>query len=947
MLGAGNFNAAKVDVAEAAYYKSIMEQANDIILVVHPDGKILDANQAALASYGYSFDKLRSLRVYDLRSPETRALIDEQIKVAQQEGILFRTVHMRSNGEYFPVEISSRRCHFPDGEVIISIVRDISKTIELENAIQQSEEKYRLLHEELLAAYEELTASEEELRQQFDELLTKEKDIYRQNIILNSLHDTALGLMNRRDIDELLRTIVANVTQLLGTPDGFINLVAEANGLFEGKVTVGNFPGDILRETKITEGLLGQVYFTGKITVINKGSVLWHQLLERTLGRVQSLVLVPLKDRERVIGILGLAFDNSDRRLDEYELFMLQRFADLAAIALDNATLVRSYKNQLSNRLKADAALVTSEAKYQSLFEAANDGIYIYTANTGKIVDINEKACEIYGFTMEEMSGGNVNVFGTGEPLDSSKFKDKQSRRVEGTEALLECHITRKDGKYIWVEINLKRAKIEKDDRIIAIVRDISERKKNETKLRKSQASNQALLNAIPDPMFVIRRDGIIADYKANKDKPQFSGKLLGKTVTQVFPPDVAFKMMQNIEMTLATGNIRVFEYKLPVNSKTEYYEVRIVVSGEDEVLAISRDITDRKRMEAQLEQLSLHDALTGLYNRAFFEEQMKQFQTVRGGRAGLVVCDVDGLKIVNDTLGHSMGDTILKAVATILKSSFRPGDIVARIGGDEFAVLINDNSVKVLDAGCRRIRLKIDSYNSENPTVPISLSLGFEVSGQPPVDINALFKQADNNMYREKLHRQKSARSAIVQALIKALEARDFITEGHGDRLQWLVESFATALGLSDSNIADLRLLAQFHDIGKVGIPDNVLFKPGPLTAAEWDIMHQHCEIGYRIAMAAPDLAPIAEWILKHQEWWNGTGYPLGIAGEDIPLECRILALADAYDAMTNDRPYRKAMSHNAAVGEIRKCAGTQFDPYLAMAFIEMLEGHDKLMSG
>jgi HD-GYP domain-containing protein (c-di-GMP phosphodiesterase class II) len=192
--------------------------------------------------------------------------------------------------------------------------------------------------------------------------------------------------------------------------------------------------------------------------------------------------------------------------------------------------------------------------------------------------------------------------------------------------------------------------------------------------------------------------------------------------------------------------------------------------------------------------------------------------------------------------------------------------------------------------------------------------------------------------MYREKLHQSKSTRSAIVQALVKAMEARDFNTEGHAERLLVLVSELGKALGLPKQRLDDLRLFAKFHDIGKVGTPDSILFKPGPLTMSELIEMRRHCEIGHRIAQSAPDLALIADWILKHHEWWSGEGYPLGLKGEEIPLECRMLSLADAYDAMTSDRPYRKALSQKAAVNEIKRCAGTQFDPKLARKFIKIL---------
>jgi HD-GYP domain-containing protein (c-di-GMP phosphodiesterase class II) len=172
-------------------------------------------------------------------------------------------------------------------------------------------------------------------------------------------------------------------------------------------------------------------------------------------------------------------------------------------------------------------------------------------------------------------------------------------------------------------------------------------------------------------------------------------------------------------------------------------------------------------------------------------------------------------------------------------------------------------------------------------------------------------------------------------------MEARDFITDGHADRLQDIVADMGDSLGLTASTISDLRLLARFHDIGKVGVPDHILFKSGKLTTEEYTIMQRHSEIGYRIAQSSPDLTPIADWILKHHERWDGQGYPLGLAADDIPLACRILGIADAYDAMTNDRPYRQAMTCQEAIAEIRHCSGSQFDPQLVEIFITIIENN------
>lgn len=362
------------------------------------------------------------------------------------------------------------------------------------------------------------------------------------------------------------------------------------------------------------------------------------------------------------------------------------------------------------------------------------------------------------------------------------------------------------------------------------------------------------------------------------------------------------------------------------------------IIGNERVLLSVIRDITERKRTEKQLEYLALHDSLTKVYNRAYFEEEMGRFEGGGCDPTSIILCDVDGLKLVNDTFGHKSGDNLLKAAARVINESCRSGDIVARIGGDEFAILLPKCDEGTVKYACDRVRFFLSKYNSTNPEIPLSVSIGCATKSDASIKLNDIFKEADDKMYREKLHRSQSTHSDIVQTLMKALEARDYITEGHGERLQNLVEKLALAIELPEYRINDLRLFAQFHDIGKVGIPDQILFKPGPLTVEESNEMHRHCEIGYRIAMSSSNLIPIAEWILKHHEWWNGNGYPLSLKGEEIPLECRILAIVDAYDAMTNDRPYRKAMTHEKAVIELRRCAETQFDPLLVDIFNTLL---------
>ncbi|MDZ7762178.1 MAG: diguanylate cyclase [Desulfovermiculus sp.] len=355
--------------------------------------------------------------------------------------------------------------------------------------------------------------------------------------------------------------------------------------------------------------------------------------------------------------------------------------------------------------------------------------------------------------------------------------------------------------------------------------------------------------------------------------------------------------------------------------------------------LVTLQDISERKQFEEQLKYLSLHDQLTGIYNRAYLENELYRLNISREHPISIISVDLDGLKLVNDTLGHDHGDNLLQVCAKMLQESLRDSDIVARAGGDEFVILLPGTELQTGEKIVQRIQREIKNYNQlHKGQIPLSLSIGLACAENEQHDLTEVLKQADDLMYRDKLNRNITSRSQIMTALMAALEERDFITSGHVQRLEELCVKLGKEVELSVNQLSNLNLLAQVHDLGKVGIPDHILFKPGPLNEAEWEIMRQHPEKGHRIALASTDLAGIADLILKHHERWDGQGYPLGFQGEEIPIECRILAIVDAFDSMVNDRPYRKSMPVAEALVELQRCAGSQFDPQLVKIFGEIM---------
>jgi len=348
-------------------------------------------------------------------------------------------------------------------------------------------------------------------------------------------------------------------------------------------------------------------------------------------------------------------------------------------------------------------------------------------------------------------------------------------------------------------------------------------------------------------------------------------------------------------------------------------------------------DVTEKKKAEEELLFLSRHDNLTNLYNRYYFEQLISSPEVKKVLPARIVMADLNGLKLINDSYGCNYGDEMLKAAALILKQSCRDEDTVARWGGDEFVILMPGAAHNDAVELCKKInKICKEKYLAD---IPVSMTLAMAGKTREEGDLFETLRETEDNLSKQKLTESRSAKNLVLQTLLKTLAAKSFETEAHTRRMQKVAQKMGHRLNLPDSDLSHLYLLITLHDIGKINIAEEILTKQGSLTDQEWAEIKKHPEIGFRIAWATDDFKHVAEDILSHHERWDGGGYPRGLKGEEISLPARITAIADAYEVMSNGRPYKKAMSKNEIKAEFEQCAGKQFDPGLAGLFTQILD--------
>jgi diguanylate cyclase (GGDEF)-like protein/PAS domain S-box-containing protein len=636
---------------------------------------------------------------------------------------------------------------------------------------------------------------------------------------------------------------------------------------------------------------------------------------------------------------------------DDCELRMINRNRSIFWVQMKSTVVMedgmlncRMVINDISSRKNAEIDLKENEEKFRLLITQMTQGLVVFETiqdNMGNVIDYciidsNEAYEKFSGMKREAIIGKRLlELMPNIEDVWLQKYKyvaitgdsvtfDKYSRDLD-----------------MFFEVT---AYSPNPKQVAAIFTDITERKRVEVQLKMNMndlLESQRIahlgtwrMNLQTDE--VVWSDELFKMYGLDPTKapPSF------KEHYKLFTKESWKKLSESIEQTKTLG----IPYELELESVHSDGSKRwIWARGEAQkdasgpivsLWGAAQDITARKTSEEKLLYLSTHDHLTGLYNRRYYERTLMDLDKKENLPLSIIMFDVNGLKLVNDSFGHDLGDELLKRAAETIKKACREDDIIARIGGDEFVLLLPKTSV----ADTVKIANHIKELTSNEivANIELSISYGYETKVMESESISEVVVNAENHMYKHKLIERTSIRSKTIELIMSTLFEKSNHEAQHSNRVSRICQTIAAKMDLDQSTINQMRVVGLIHDIGKIGIDENILNKPGSLTSTERVEIERHPEIGWRLLSSTNEFSELAQFVIHHHEKWDGSGYPNGHKGESIPLEARILAVAEAYEAMTSNSPFDKKLSIKDAVAELKRCSGTHFDPKIVEVFTD-----------
>ncbi len=628
-------------------------------------------------------------------------------------------------------------------------------------------------------------------------------------------------------------------------------------------------------------------------------------------------------------------------------------------------------------------------------------GFYRETlGDKGHFVEANEGLLRLLGYKEEEFFELKpADIF-----ISQEEYIKFRTLLLTRGSLIKETRFRKKDGSEAWILLSSKIIKNERGEAqyFEYLVMDVSERKWMQEEVSAAYLRFESVIQNTPN----IAIQGYTLDAKILEwnhaseilygySKNEAIGRKLGELVLNENDKDEFERLFEEMKASGRPAAPREWKVHNKTNREFTVYSSLFPVLQSGQVIEIYRmdvDISDRVESERRLseikdrlESLALKDALTEIYNFRYFRERLgAEFERAKRTLSpiSIMMMDIDYFKSINDSYGHQFGDKILKQVARFLKTELRANDVVARWGGEEFAIILPDtNRTDALAVGNKLNDLfHTRSFGDDSNAIKLKCSIGVASYPEDPLfSVEELIDAGEEGIYRVKerggdgiglyghdigekflekysvedrkrfidavkrklsFYAVRSERSILeaVYSLAKSIELRDRRTREHCDRMVELAEKTARRIGMNEQEVDNVRRAAMLHDIGKIGIADAILLKAGKLTPEEYETVKKHPVIGADIVSVAGFLKDIVPLILCHHERWDGSGYPRGLKGEEIPLGARVLAVVDVYEAITSDRPYHKAISKEEAIKILLEGSGAQFDEKIVRVFIDNL---------
>jgi len=920
------------------FFKLFEKHGAVMLLIEAETGEIVQANEAAVVFYGYSKEALESMTIQDINTLTPEQVAIERMAAAAEKRNFFIFPHRLADGSIRTVEVFSYPFEMDGVTMLYSVIFDITEQLNNERLLQQ---KLRSLE------------SAESIARLGHWTLNIETGMF-------TLSDTAMNILGltESEVSALMMETLILPEYRTVRAEAFANLVEDGlpyNVTFRlrqpntGSLKHVHSLAEFDANQNIVFGIIQDITLQTEqgLLVYRKRTIIINVMIAAIVGLTVFIIVLwqnirkrksaedSLKEKltwEQMLSILSSSFINSNSNN------ISEKLEDMLSLLGERFGAERCYITEFSENGKT----------MTMTHEWCKEGVQAHKQYFQKL------KVEDYMWILKESQNERFIFIPEIAKLPDEAAAEREQFLSIGVEAILAVKIMIMDKNVAHLGFDfLKPAKEISDQgksflKILAnIVADALEKCIMEKSLHNEKEKLRITISSVGDGIIATDSNGFIE--LMNPVAQTLTGwkesEALGKQFGEVFSiineftneiiEDPVKKVLETGEIiTLANHTLLIRkdgELIAIADSAAPIRDTRGEILG---AVLVFRDVTEEKSNYKKIEYLSFHDQLTCLYNRHYFEVELKRIDNSRNLPLSLIVADLNGLKLVNDAFGHKTGDELIKAAADVLKSECREDEIITRIGGDEFVVLLPKTNLEQAEQIVKRIQKR--AKGTFIGSVMLSMSMGWACKQTVEENFEEVFKQAEKYMYRRKLFESQSMRGATVNSIIRTLFKNSIVEEMHSARVSELSAKIGQAMGLNEESIEELKTLGMFHDIGKIAVSEQILNKTETLNHDERLEIRRHAEIGFHILSSVTGMAEVAEYVLAHHEKWDGTGYPRGLKGEQIPLQARIASVANAYDYILTNRPYKKAYTKEQAVEEIVKNSGTQFDPEVVKVFVE-----------